>query len=145
VTSPPVNYDESLPPELLAGYVAPIVGAAMPATPPPPEPGPGSNEPEGIDLEPVEATRTDPGGPAVVAAPIGLVTARAGSPGSYDPPVTGEDRPSTIAELNARATADPPTPWAEETFVPYGNGKRAHWDGSEWRSHESPGYGGGGA
>jgi hypothetical protein len=76
------NYEESYPPEILRGYAPPLVAgvAARSATPdeeeeaevtdpttPPPDPGPESNTPEGA--VPVDSTRTDPDGPAVVAVP----------------------------------------------------------------------------
>jgi hypothetical protein len=73
------SFDESYPPEILRGAAAPaLVGAARRAptsgeeampdqTTPPNNPGPESNSPEGA--VPVDATRTDPDGPAVVAVP----------------------------------------------------------------------------
>ena len=74
------NYDESYPPEILRGYAPPAPMAAaragdttetegteMEPTAPPPDPGPESNSPEGS--VPVDATRTEPDGPAVVAVP----------------------------------------------------------------------------
>lgn len=71
------NYDESYPPEVLRGYTPPLVGAArrgseegdtMDPTIPLPDVGPESNAPEGA--VPVDSTRTEPDGPAVVAVPV---------------------------------------------------------------------------
>lgn len=71
------NYDESYPPEVLRGYVAPVLSGAArreagdddvtDPTTPPPDLGPESNAPEGA--VPVDSTRTEPDGPAVVAVP----------------------------------------------------------------------------
>lgn len=136
--------------------------------------------------EPVEATRTEPGGPAVVEVPgeldhpdddshvvdgelveresitaegaevsAGFVTddetsssgtaraanapeqaiARPGTPGTIEPSI---DRPATLLELADVVQPVPSTPWPVGSFVAYGSGKRAHWNGEAWRSGEAP-------
>lgn len=92
---------------------------------------------------PVDATRTSPGGPAVVEQSAGTVefelTVTAGRPGTYDPERTAATRPRNIGELRARARPADPAPWGPGEFVPVGrNGKRAHWSGEDWHSGEAP-------
>jgi hypothetical protein len=74
------DYEQSYPPEILRGYAAPVLSGAaartappeegdeMEPTTPPPNVGPESNSPEGA--VPVDSTRTEPDGPAVVAVPV---------------------------------------------------------------------------
>lgn len=63
-----------------------------------------------------------------------------GAPGAYDPEPEPGDRPRTLEELGERTRLASVTPWASGSFIHYGNGKRAHWSGDSWHSHESPGY-----
>jgi hypothetical protein len=125
------------------------VEGAPPGSPPAPlegppdvEPvdnGPGSegslDAPSATEVEGVEDERPDDADPGTR-----MLTAAPGEPGSYEPEVHGDDRPSSIAELNERVTVADETPWPEGAFLPYGNGKRAHWHGSGWTTGESPGY-----
>jgi hypothetical protein len=66
----------------------------------------------------------------------------AGTPGQYQPAGKAAARPRNVTELNtAGAMPDPPSPWTAGQYVPVGtSGKRAHWNGEEWRGGESPGY-----
>jgi len=155
------SYDESYPPEVLRGYTPPLVEGArrvgagvgleggevvVEPTGTPPDLGPGSNTPEGVEVVPVEATRVEPDGPAVVAEPVDqrptfIVTA--GTPGSYDPEVPAKDRPRNVTELRevARPAPDNLEPWLAGEYVLVGTtGKRAHWSGDDWHGDESPGY-----
>ena len=157
------SYDESYPPEVLRGYVAPVLsgGAARRAssTVEPVEPttpvvdlGPETNSPEGAVL--VESTRAEPDGPAVVAVPVDQLvgdeqlvntgaefTVTAGTPGTYEPAVSASERPRNVTELRARARPATPAPWDEGAYVLVGTtGKRAHWTGDDWHGDESPGY-----
>jgi hypothetical protein len=138
MTVPGGYYEQSYPPSLWGGVplsaardrsaaeqsVAGDVGAPTPAT-----------EPE-----------------VTVGASLPTVTSgvqlgvTAGSPGTYSPPVKASERPRNVTELRARAVpAYSRDPWEPGQYVQVGeSGKRAHWDGNQWRAGESPGYAPGG-
>lgn len=107
----PGYYDQSIPPALLAGGARP---ASQQRT----------------------ASR-----PASDQQPSPLLV-RAGEPGQYVPAVKPTARPRNVTELNtAGVTADPDSPWTAGQYVTVGtSGKRAHWNGEEWRGGESPGF-----
>jgi hypothetical protein len=107
----PGYYDQSVPPALLVGG-----RRAAPAR--------TASRPATADQQP---------------SPL-LVTA--GTPGRYSPAGRATDRPHNVTALNtAGAVADPSTPWTAGKYVQVGtSGKRAHWNGEEWRGGESPGY-----
>lgn len=122
---------------LVRGAGEPVEGApaGSPAAPldgPPevdePDNGPGS-----------EGSLDDPG-VAVSGLVEGRLVARPGTPGSFEPEVHGDDRPSSIAELNDRATVESDAPWPAGAWIGYGSGKRAHWHGAGFATGESPGY-----
>lgn len=64
----------------------------------------------------------------------------AGEPGTYEPDVPASERPRNLDELEQRTRLASPAPWPAGAYVLYANGKRAHWSGEAWLSHESPGY-----
>jgi len=105
------TYDESYPPEILRGYTAPE----------PPVMG--------------AARRA-----ATTPTTESTLTVVEGAPGEYEPALEPTERPRTLDELAAQTRLTSPAPWRAGSFVLYANGKRAHWSGDEWRSHESPGY-----
>jgi hypothetical protein len=67
--------------------------------------------------------------------------ARAGEPGEYVPELVGDDRPATLLELGDTVRPEPDEAWPAGAWVPYGNGKRAHYGPDGWHTGESPGYG----
>lgn len=99
------DYEQSYPPEILHGYSPPLVSGAaargapleegddMEPTTPPPEVGPESNAPEGA--VPVESTRTEPDGPAVVAVPADQL----------DETAAGAEPTPTVRAASVRETA----------------------------------------
>ena len=125
------SYDESYPPEILRGYEAPAIVEL------------GAPEPTELDAaalvggdEAVLLTEQ----PATVSRSF---TVRPGTPGSYEPEVPAKDRPRNVTELREVARVVDPAPWPAGAYVLVGTtGKRAHWSGEDWRSDESPGYGG---
>jgi hypothetical protein len=152
MTSPELEAGlSSYPPALLVGGSRNRMRARLPATgessPPPGGAAPAAVElPGATQLEPAVAMRE------VVAAeqdavephaPSGLppLTVTAGAPGGYSPELRPGARPHNVTELRDRARPADTAPWAAGQFVPVGtSGKRAHWDGQDWRSGESPGY-----
>lgn len=76
---------------------------------------------------------------AAASAPAATLVVAAGAPGSYSPEQKAADRPRNIGELRERATPADPQPWAPGEYVLVGErGKRAHWDGTDWRQDEAP-------
>jgi hypothetical protein len=154
MTSPELEAGlSSYPPALLMGGSRNRMRARLPLTVPgEPSPPPGDGA-AAVDYGTQElvATEQDAAGQALPDAPgqdgaVQLTDARqllvtAGAPGTYQPELRPAERPHNVTELRERAQPDGPTPWAAGQFVPVGtSGKRAHWDGQDWRSGESPGY-----
>jgi hypothetical protein len=109
----------------------------------PPAPLEGAPEVEPVDNGPGSEGSLD-GGEVFTRERDGdgeaVVTATAGTPGSYSPELVGDDRPSSLLELGDRVTPDPDTAWPEGTWIGYGSGKRAHLGPDGWHTGESPGY-----
>lgn len=116
------NYDESYPPEVLRGYVAPVLAGAArrpdtegespvsEPTTPPPEVDAESNSPEGA--VPVDATRTEPDGPVVVAVPLDQLDEEAANP---PPAEEGEaESTPTVRAATVREVAEPDEPTGED-------------------------------
>jgi hypothetical protein len=133
----PGYYDQSYPPSLWAPAEPVLAGArAAEDTPPPAE----TPAPPGGGDAPRTAAGSPPPDEAVTAGTSPLTVA-AGAPGTYDPPQTPAQRPRNVTELRERARPADRAPWPEHAYVLVGeSGKRAHWDGSDWRSGDSPGY-----
>jgi hypothetical protein len=119
----PGYYDQSIPPALLLGARRRVAGGA-PA--------------EGQGQQSLLLGAGTPGGDQQPSPLLVL----AGTPGQYQPAGKAATRPRNVTELNtAGAMPDPPSPWTAGQYVPVGtSGKRAHWNGEEWRGGESPGY-----
>jgi hypothetical protein len=106
------DYEQSYPPEVLRGYEPPVLAEA--------------------------AARRSTAAAGTVERTL---TVAPGEPGSYEPELAAADRPRNVTELRERARVVDPAPWAEGEYVLIGtSGKRAHWDGDDWHSGESPGY-----
>lgn len=121
MVAPDGYYEQSYPPSLWAPAAPPVTAGRAPA----PAPA-GADEAAGSG----DAALLPPG-----------LTAAAGAPGAYDPPVRAADRPANMAELREGVRPATREPWPAGTYVLVGeNGRRAHWSGSEWLAGESPGY-----
>jgi hypothetical protein len=107
-------------------------------------PGSAPGSPRRGDLEqpvasPLPAAPAPTAGSQQDASPFLL--AAPGTPGTYDPPATPQDRPRNITELRERVQPATPEPWPAGAYVQIGeSGRHAHWTGSDWRLKESPGY-----
>lgn len=99
------------------------------------QPGDQDREPRGFVGDETGRGGGSPAGGAGAAA--GGSVARAGTPGTIEPPL--DPRPATLLELADVVTPEPAGPWPAGTFVTYGSGKRASWNGEAWRSGEAPG------
>lgn len=108
----------------------------------------GTERAELVEVEPVAEDRDDgrPAGSlpepeggevsATGAEPVAGSVARPGTPGSIEPEL--DPRPSTLLELADATRAEGPA-WPPGSYVLYGSGKRAYWNGEVWRSGEAPG------
>jgi hypothetical protein len=128
-------------------------GGAAPAAAESPAPGATQPEPP-VAMRELVATEADAAGQALPPLPDDTyppdaqplqdgrqLTVAAGTPGTYSPELRPQERPHNVTELRERARPDGLAPWAAGQFVPVGtSGKRAHWDGQDWRSGDSPGY-----
>ena len=84
---------------------------------------------------PVAAARAS----AAAEFPATTLQVVAGAPGHYVPELRAAERPTNVTELRERARPVHPAPWAPGQYVPVGErGKRAHWDGADWRGGEAP-------
>jgi hypothetical protein len=100
---------------------------------------PGS-PPRGRDYTPDAPVAAGSSGSGGEAAPPVLVAAP-GQPGEYDPAVSPEGRPRSLAELSDRYQPATTEPWPAGSYVLMGtSGKRAHWTGDRWKGGDSPGY-----
>lgn len=71
-----------------------------------------------------------------------LLLATPGTPGRYEPAVSSSDRPRNITELRQRVQPATPEPWPAGAYILVSTtGRRAHWNGTDWKLKESPGYG----
>jgi hypothetical protein len=91
---------------------------------------------------PAPPAATPPVSPGDRQEPPHLLLVTAGTPARYEPAVSVSARPRNVTELRERARPATPEPWPAGAYVLVGErGRRAHWNGSDWRLDESPGYG----
>ena len=74
-------------------------------------------------------------GPAVPGAPVAPTGVTAGTPGAFTP--AGAQVPGTIAALRALGDIGQTTAWTTGQYIEYGNGQRAHWNGTDWATGEA--------
>lgn len=75
---------------------------------------------------------------AAAVTPAATLVVAAGAPGSYSPELRAADRPRNVTELREQATPVAPFAWLPGQYILVGeNGKRAHWDGTDWQRGEA--------